>query len=195
MLKSDELRTLSGYYNIQTNKDQPPFKAFCNMTDKNETGVTVINHDSEARKRVTGYGDSGSYKKVITYDLTVEQIVNVINSSRHCKQYIRWDCYSAGLYLQLSDGPFSWWVSRQGYKMINWGGATSGSKNCACGMTYSCFDPQWSCNCDGMEDRWAEDSGFLVDKKYLPVSELRFGETGSSFEKGYHTLGKLLCWH
>jgi hypothetical protein len=23
---------------------------------------------------------------------------------------------------------------------------------------------------------------------------LRFGDTGSSSEEGYHTLGKLLCW-
>ena len=105
----------------------------------------------------------------------------------------------AGIVIMLdcifSHQKASWWVSRQGYKMINWGGATSGSKKCACGMTYSCVDPQWSCNCDAGNDQWGEDSSFLVDKKYLPVSELRFGETGNSFEKGYHTLGKLLCWH
>ena len=34
----------------------------------------------------------------------------------------------------------------------------------------------------------------LVQKEFLPVTELRFGDTGSENEEGYHTLGKLLCW-
>ena len=63
MLKSDELETPSGYHWIQPNKDEPPFKVFCNMTDKNETGMTVISHDSEESTYVKGYEDRGSYKK------------------------------------------------------------------------------------------------------------------------------------
>ena len=168
--------------------------AFCDMTDKDGIGVTVFSHDSEESTHVAGYEAKGSYRKVIAYDLTIDQIVNVINSSLHCEQYIRWYCKGAGLYLSLSAGPDSWWVSRQGYKMIYWGGATPGSKKCACGMTNSCVDPNRGCNCESVNYQWGEDSGFLVDKEYLPVSELRFGDTGDSSEEGYHTLGKLLCW-
>jgi hypothetical protein len=62
-------------------------------------------------------------------------------------------------------------------------------------MTYSCLDPAKPCNCESVQDQWVEDSGFLVDKEYLPVSELRFGDTGSTSEEGYHTLGKLVCWN
>ena len=195
ILKSNEPKTLSGYYKIQPNKDEPPFKAFCNMTDKNEIGVTVFSHDSEESTHVTGYEAKGSYRKVVSYDLSMEQIVNVVNSSRYCEQYIRWHCKGAGLYFQSSAGPDSWWVSRQGYKMLYWGGATPGSKNCACGMTNSCLDPARPCNCESVNYQWVEDSGLLVDKEYLPVSELRFGDTGHNSEEGYYTLGKLLCWH
>ena len=94
-----------------------------------------------------------------------------------------------------SQGPDSWWVSRQGYKMVYWGGATPGSKKCACGMNNTCVDPSRTCNCDGPPGgEWNENSGLLVQKEFLPVTELRFGDTGSENEEGYHTLGKLLCW-
>ena len=36
-------------------------------------------------------------------------------------------------------------------------------------------------------------TGFLGDKSILPVSELRFGDTGGSVEQGFHTLGKFKC--
>ena len=195
MMKSEEPETSSGYYRVQPNKNEAPFTVFCNMTDKNGIGVTIFGHDSEERTHVRGYEGKGEYTKVLTYnDLAMEQIVSVINSSRNCEQFIRWQCKGAGFYFRSSAGPDSWWVSRQGYKMIYWGGATPGSKNCACGMTNTCIDPARPCNCESVSNVWIEDDGFLVDKEYLPVSELRFGDTGDSGEEGYHTLGKLLCW-
>ena len=195
MLKTDEPETSSGYYTIQSNKNEAPFTVFCNMTDKNGIGVTVFNHDSEERTHVSGYEGKGEYKKVVTYkDLTMDQIVNVINSSSYCEQFITWYCKGAGFYFHYQSSPDSWWVSRQGYQMKYWGGAIPGSKKCACGMTNTCLDPTRACNCDDGLGQWAEDRGFLRDKEYLPVSALRFGDTGASSEEGYHTLGKLLCW-
>ena len=44
------------------------------------------------------------------------------------------------------------------------------------------------------DNEWREDSGLLTDKKYLPVKQLRFGDTRESEEKGYHTLGKFECY-
>ena len=196
MLKSDEPETPSGSYWIRPNKNAAPFIAFCNMTDKDGIGVTVFSHDSENRTHVKGYETPGSYKKVVTYDSNMEEIVSVINSSLHCEQYIKWHCNSASLYFDHEHiSPRGWWVSRQGYKMYYWGGATPGSKKCACGMTNSCLNAAKPCNCQSVQDQWVEDSGFLVDKEYLPVNELRFGDTGHADEEGYHTLGKLLCWN
>ena len=37
-----------------------PFTVYCDMTDKNEVGVTVVSHDSESRKLVDGYEGKGA---------------------------------------------------------------------------------------------------------------------------------------
>ena len=84
-------------------------------------------------------------------------------------------------------------MSRDSSKMTHWGGA-SGSGKCACGMTNSCADPSYGCNCDKNDRVWREDSGLLTDKTHLPVKHLRFGDTGGSREQGYHTLGRLKCY-
>ena len=104
MLKIDEPETNSGYHMIQPNKDKPPFNVFCNMKYKNGAGVTTFSHDSQKSTHVNGYEDKGKYRKNITYDLTMEQIVNVINASRYCEQFIKWYCKDAGLYPSSSSG-------------------------------------------------------------------------------------------
>lgn len=184
----------TGIYQINPqNLRSPPFPMFCDMTSKNGVGVTVISHDSEARTKVSGHGKymkkHGEYIKKVTYEIAWEQVVAIINQSKNCEQFIKYECHGA-LLLYKSN---SWWVSRQGKKMNYWGGAAVDSGKCACGMKNSCVGRGW-CNCDG--NKWAlrEDSGFLSDRNTLPVSQLRFGNTGYSNEYGFHTLGKLLCW-
>ena len=46
------------------------------------------------------------------------------------------------LFKLLRDG-FGWWVSRDGRRQDYWGGATPGSKKCACGMLGNCVDPNY----------------------------------------------------
>jgi hypothetical protein len=167
------------------------------MTSKNGVGVTVIGHDSGSRTFVDGYEPVGSYKQKIEYDISMEQIVAIMKQSKNCEQFIKYECYGSML-LGYYQG---WWVSRQGSKMNYWGGAAVNSGKCACGMTNSCAcgvvnscADGGKCNCDNNDLTWREDSGYLTDKNTLPVTELRFGDTGGSSEKGYHTLGKLRCW-
>ncbi len=164
------------------------------MTSKNGVGVTVIGHDSETRTKVDGFEDEGSYKKDVTYKITMERIVAIINKSKNCEQFIRYECYGSNL---LSDG-YGWWVSRQGAKMNYWGGAAVDSGKCACGRNNSCVGGG-NCNCDTNDKVLYEDSGFLTERNTLPVTQLRFGDTGTYVginldEYGFHTLGKLLCW-
>ena len=64
----------------------------------------------------------------------------------------------------------------------------------ACGGTNARADSGRGCNCDTNDDVWREDSRLLTEKSHLPVLQLRFGDTGSSQEYGYHTLGKLKCY-
>ena len=143
-----------------------------------------------------GYEDAGSYSRKIKYDISMEQIVAIINKSRRCEQFIKYECHMTGLKFHK---PTAWWVSRDGVAMTYWGGAEPGSNNCSCGMTSTCISQSETkkCNCDQNEDLWTGDSGYLADKSTLPVSELRFGDTGKLNEYneiGYHTLGKLQCW-
>ena len=113
--------------------------------------------------------------------------------SSHCEQFIKYECHGSTL-LNRNGSPYGWWVSRDSSKMTYWGGASVSGK-CACGMTNSCANPRYGCNCDYDNNVWREDSGLLTDKTHLPVKQLRFGDvTSASGEQGYHTLGKLKCY-
>ena len=180
------------YINPQGLGASPLVQVYCDLTSKNGVGVTVIGHDSESKTLVNGYESPGSYKRMIKYDISMEQIVAIIKQSKNCEQYIRYNCFGSRLIYDVNNLR-GWWVSRQGSKMNYWGGAAVNSGKCACGMTNSCAGGG-KCNCDANDKRFRADSGYLTDKKTLPVTELRFGDTGESGEWGHHTLGKLRCW-
>ena len=168
-----------------------PFTVYCDMNDKNGIGVTVISHDSESRTLVYGCSHQGCYSRDIHYTgASLSQLASLTRVSSHCEQFIKYECYDS---IMLQWGPYAWWVSRDSTKMTYWGGASPGSGKCACGMTNSCADPSYGCNCDKNDRVWREDSGLLTDKTHLPVKQLRFGDASGS-EQGYHTLGKLKCY-
>jgi len=182
------VNSVSGNYVIDPDGEGglAPFSVFCDMTDKNGVGVTVISHDSESRTYVKGYIGPGSYSCNIHYTgASLSQLASLTRVSSHCEQFIKYECYASGLF---KDG-YGWWVSRDSTKMTYWGGASPGSGKCACGMTISCADSRYGCNCDKDDLVWREDSGLLTDKTHLPVKQLRFGDTAYS-RSGYHTLGK-----
>ena len=167
-----------------------PFIGYCDMTDKNGVGVTVIGHDSERRTLVKGYEEHGSYSCDIHYTgASLSQLAQLTRVSSHCEQFIKYECRGSILLYELH----GWWVSRDSSLMNYWGGASECGR-CACGMNNSCADPGYGCNCDKNDGMWRKDSGLLTDKSHLPVRQLRFGDTGDSGEQGYHTLGKLKCY-
>ena len=158
-----------------------PFTVYCDMIDKNAIGVTVLSHDSESRTLVNGYISRGSYSRDIHYSgASLSQLASLTRVSSHCEQFIKYECYNS---VMLGHGVYAWWVSRDSSKMTYWGGASPGSGKCACGMTNSCANPSYGCNCDKNDYVWREDSGLLTDKTYLPVKQLRFGDTYGS-QKG-----------
>lgn len=184
--------TRSGNYVIDPDGEGPlaPFTVYCDMSDKNGVGVTVISHDSESRTLVTGYGPPGSYSRDIHYTgASLSQLASLTRVSPHCEQHIKYECYNAVIF---GGNGYSWWVSRDSVKMNYWGGAASGSGKCACGMTNSCPRSNRACNCDTSDNVWRNDSGLLTDKVHLPVKQLRFGNTNNG--SGYYTLGKLKCY-
>jgi len=170
-----------------------PFTVYCDMSDKNGTGVTAISHDSESRTHVKGCEPVGCYSRGVHYrGVSLSQLASLTKVSSHCEQFIKYECYNS-LFVSGS-ANYAWWVSLDSTKMTYWGGASPGSGKCACGMTNSCADSSRGCNCDKNDNVWREDSGFLTDKTHLPVKQLRFGDIGDSGEQGYHTLGKLKCY-
>ncbi|CAB4011397.1 Hypothetical predicted protein [Paramuricea clavata] len=195
LIKHPSTRSGMYYINPQGLISSSMVHVYCDMTSKNGVGVTVIGHDSGSRTLVNGSDGAGSYKRKVNYDISMERIVVIVKQSKNCEQFIKYECYDSAFRFGSVGAYQSWWVSRQGSQMKYWGGAAVNSGNCACGMTNSCAGGG-KCNCDKNDLRWREDSGYLTDKNTLPVTELRFGDTGdpSRKEEGYHTLGKLQCW-
>ena len=196
-------RSVSGNYVIDPDGEGglAPFTVFCDMTDKSGVGVTVISHDSESRTNVDACGPNGCYSRDIHYTgASLSQLAGLTRISSQCEQFIKYECHNSGMFTwghkqsNSLRGRIAWWVSRDSAKMTYWGGASPGSGTCACGMTNSCADPSYGCNCDKNDYVWREDSGLLTDKTKLPVKQLRFGDTNARFEQGYHTLGKLKCF-
>ncbi len=181
----------SGHFLINPSRDpsERPVDVYCEMEGRN--GVTLVSHDSEARTEVNGLEPAGSYSKKIIYAASDIQIKALTRISKRCKQYIKYECTGSVLYLHRKS-PIAWWVSFTGQRMLNWGGVSYPNKGCACTLNKSC-PSGGTCMCDINGGTWS-DGGFLRDKEFLPVKELRFGDTADSSEIGYHVLGKLQCF-
>ena len=201
-IKSHSSRATSGSYVIDPDGEggYEPFTVYCDMTDKNGVGVTVVGHDSENRILVDGYDDRGSYVRHVHYIgaglSSVPQLAGLPVASAHCEQFIKYECYGSVIFF---DGGYAWWVSRDNVAMKYWGGVKPSDTNkCACGLDNTCANPSFECNCDANDGVWREDSGLLTEKSHLPVLQLKLGDTGvddlGRDEKGFHTLGKLKCY-
>ncbi|XP_078609540.1 contactin-associated protein-like 5 isoform X1 [Branchiostoma floridae x Branchiostoma japonicum] len=152
--------------------------------------ITLIGHNREARTHVNDIEASGGHSTDVTYWNSMDQVRAVVDQSTLCKQHIKYECHASLLH-HASGTPASWWVTWDGRQADYWGGASPGSGECACGQAGTCSN---RCNCDTNDRTWREDSGFLSHKDDLPVTQLRFGDTGADHEEGYYTLGKLICY-
>ncbi|KAI8498179.1 hypothetical protein Bbelb_241230 [Branchiostoma belcheri] len=179
-----------GFYTIDPDgpgRGGAPMVVQCDL--EGQTAITLIGHNREARTHVNGYENPGVYSKDVTYWNNMEQVRALVNQSSLCKQLIKYECHNS-LMWTAAGPPSAWWVTWDGRQADYWGGASPGSGKCACGQAGSCR----RCYCDINDNRWRADSGYLTHKNDLPVTQLRFGDTGSGHEQGYHTLGKLICY-
>ena len=89
---------------------------YCDMSDKNGVGVTVISHDSESRVLVDGCGSKGCYSRDIHYtEASLSQLASLTRVSSHCEQFIKYECYESVMFTRY--GAYAWWVSRDSGKM------------------------------------------------------------------------------
>ena len=140
--------SVSGNYVIDPDGEGgvTPFRVFCEMADKSGVGVTVISHDSESRTHVSGCESKGCYSRNIYYTgASLSQLARLTRVSLHCEQFVKYECYNSIIF---RNGGIAWWVSSDSTRMNYWGGASPGSGKCACGMTNSCADSSYGCNCD-----------------------------------------------
>ncbi|XP_046963642.1 neurexin-4 isoform X2 [Vanessa cardui] len=180
----------------------PPFPATCHFYS--DRIVTAVHHSSTQSTQIDGYQEAGSFRQDITYDASRAQLEALLNRSLACSQRLEYFCKHSRLLNSPSTEadfhPFAWWVSRSGQRMDYWAGAQAGSRMCQCGVLGTCVDPTKWCNCDAehgplARDEFQVDGGDITDKEFLPVKQLRFGDTGSHLDEkeGRYTLGPLLC--
>ena len=83
----------------------PPFTAYCDMSDKNGVGVTVISHDCESRTLVDGYDRRGDYSRSIHYSgASLSQLAILTAVSLNCEQFIKYECYDSALWFPKAIG-------------------------------------------------------------------------------------------
>lgn len=159
--------------------------------------LTIVHHNSEDIRTVQGYESPGSYVRNIRYNdgkTSVKQIEKIINSSFSCQQYIRWECRGSAFNFWQPKNFHSWWMDRSGEPQMYWGNAEPYSNSCGCFPYCHVTTKNSTCNCDAnLKSEWLEDSGLLLATKHIPVTQLRFGDTGESYETGKHRLGPLVC--
>ncbi|XP_036413819.1 contactin-associated protein-like 2a [Colossoma macropomum] len=168
-----------------------PFKVICNMTE-DKVWTTVVNN-LPAQTSVTGSSRERRTVLQLNYSATMEQISAITSSAEHCEQHVAYSCRMSRL-LNTPDGtPYTWWVGRGNEKHFYWGGSAPGIQKCACGIERNCTDPKYHCNCDADQKQWREDSGLLVYKDHLPVSQVAVGDTNRPGSEAKLTVGPLRC--
>ncbi|XP_051969281.1 contactin-associated protein-like 2a isoform X2 [Xyrauchen texanus] len=168
-----------------------PFKVICNMTE-DKVWTTVVNN-LPAQTAVTGSSRDRRTVLQLNYSASMEQVTAITNSAEHCEQHIAYACRMSRL-LNTPDGtPYTWWVGRGSEKHFYWGGSGPGIQKCACGIERNCTDSKYYCNCDADQKQWRDDSGLLVYKDHLPVSQVAVGDTNRPGSEAKLTLGPLRC--
>ncbi|XP_072026204.1 uncharacterized protein [Amphiura filiformis] len=183
--------SMDGEYSIDPDghgKGEEPFTVLCEMS----TGTSIVYHDKQNRALVPrGYEDRGNFRAPVTYyGATIEQLANLADVSGNCSQFISLEC--THVLMWWKDDAWTYWVSRDGEEMNNWGSPT-GTNGCHCSVDGGCDGGQRRCSCDVNDDRWRMDRGYLRDKNYLPVKEMRFGDSQGTEELAIYRLGALKC--
>ncbi|CAG0904343.1 unnamed protein product [Darwinula stevensoni] len=168
----------------------PPIKVRCDM--ETDPVSTIVAHDSmEIGMVIVPCADPGCFRRRVTYDATLKQMVALINQSHSCEQQITYDCISAAL--STGDTQNAWWVDRHGQPQSYWHGSGSTNHTCRCGLLKDCTDPNLLCNCNAESSKRHSDSGTITNATALPVTELRFGGMQLEEQEANYTLGGLVC--
>lgn len=82
-----------------------PFVVYCNMTEGDTIGVTVVCHDSEDRIFLDDCQPKGCYSRHVLYTgASLTQLASLTKVSAQCEQFIKYECYNTWF---LSEG-YAW---------------------------------------------------------------------------------------
>ncbi|XP_076014443.1 contactin-associated protein-like 2a [Genypterus blacodes] len=168
-----------------------PFKVNCNMTEDN-VWTTVMNN-LPAKTTVSGSSRERRTVLQVNYSASMDQVTAITTSAEHCEQHVAYSCRMSRLLNTPEGSPYTWWVGRGSEKHFYWGGSGPGIQKCACGIDRNCTDPKFDCNCDADHRQWREDSGFLMYKDHLPISQVAVGDTNRPGSEAKLTVGPLRC--
>ena len=154
------------------------------------TYMMSIKHDGETRIYASGYESKHSYKRDFTYPMnSISDIAAVVDALGSCKQFTKVEC------MHMVYTGYGGLLGRNGKLYSGYlGGGSSEGKGCACGVTTSCNTGANLCNCDSNVAILLKDEGYVTNATILPITGIRLGDTGSSGEYAYHTVGSLQCY-
>eukprot|EP00794_Sanderia_malayensis_P018692 gene18692-20579_t len=195
-------KTRSGIYRISPNGIDS-FDVYCKM-DHELGAATIIHQTLNPNTLVVSAARQGMlYKHEMRYKLGKQSAIEVTDASMKCRQFIRYNCFQSKLLdsvrrYRSEHTRGGRWVSRNGIIQTYWGGATPGSKVCACGMPgkRACADHHLDCNCDMGDQHWRKDQGYLEDKDSLPVTSVQFSvdQQQGPTQRSFFTVGDLECF-
>ncbi|XP_064594700.1 neurexin-4-like isoform X2 [Liolophura sinensis] len=144
------------------------------------TVETVIENNVTSLIGIDGFQEPGSYRRDIEYKVEIEAAIAIINRAKTCCQFVSYKCVNSTLMASPpgSSKPYGWWVGRNNAPHYYWGGAPPESRNCSCSTTQAGCVEGLGCNCDAGLSTQQTDEGCLSNKKDLPVTQVRFGDTG-----------------
>ncbi|XP_059503506.1 contactin-associated protein-like 5 isoform X2 [Stegostoma tigrinum] len=184
----------SGFFFIDPDGSGPvgPLLVYCNMTE--DKTWTVIQHNNTELTKVRGSSAEKPYLVQLNYNASMEQLRAMINSMDYCEQKVAYHCKKSRL-LNTPDGvPFTWWIGGTNDKQVYWGGSSPGVQKCACGLEGDCLNTNYDCHCDADNDEWANDTGHLLYKDHLPVTQIVIGDTDRIRSEAAYRIGPLRCY-
>lgn len=124
-------------------------------------------------------------------NITIDQLIPMVDGSTNCRQYISWKCYAAPMNSYSSTMTVTsliYWKNRYYETMGYWGDTTTtdyvvranSGMTCSCGEKKSCGRVDLKCACDFNDAVWRNDSGYLTQSIHLPVTTYCVTDTGAS---------------
>ncbi|XP_066929132.1 contactin-associated protein-like 5 [Clytia hemisphaerica] len=171
------------------------FTNLCQMSQQKGQIATIVKHN-KADFFEGAYGDSKAFKMtyhVFKYEIDETSLNLLIKNSQTCRQKVLFQCRRFAMkFKSPGDPPNLTWLSNSGTQRFYWGDVPPSTRGCECGLSKSCTDTSEICNCDALQEDWAQDGGYITNKEDLPIRRV----TLRGIKAGHSniTIGPLECF-